>query len=270
MGFTVLGGRRAGCRGWAAGRLERRPRSGALPAEPTPNQRTADSPPPPSAPHNPHPNPNTPPPQILGIEERRLNALLRELVGSRKRMLLVQAVSQHRQKRPSDVAFSLNNLISAYRAQPEKGGNKGAVQWGEREEVKELFGTYCAKVGGRGPGAGGWGLGAGGWGPGAGGWPPGLRAGRLGIEGGAGAWRRPRGARRPPPRPAPGRLAAHFSLPRFPPVPSLFKVEDEAKREELADLFGLTEAEREEARSSAGALSARLRQTGADDDESFF
>ncbi|KIZ03227.1 hypothetical protein MNEG_4736 [Monoraphidium neglectum] len=60
-------------------------------------------------------------------------------------MLLVQAVSQHRQKRSSDVITSLNNLLSAYRAQPEAGG-VGAVQWGEHEELKELFATYCGRV----------------------------------------------------------------------------------------------------------------------------
>jgi hypothetical protein len=44
-----------------------------------------------------------------------VDALVKELVGSRKRMLLVQAVSQHRQKRNSDAVTSLSNLISAYR-----------------------------------------------------------------------------------------------------------------------------------------------------------
>lgn len=87
--------------------------------------------------------------QILGIDERKLNGLLRELIGSRKRMLLVQAVSQHRQKRGADIVVSLNNLLSAYRAQPEKGGNGGAVTWGEREELKDIYGAYCARVGGR-------------------------------------------------------------------------------------------------------------------------
>lgn len=64
-------------------------------------------------------------------------------------MLLVQAVSQHRQRRPGDAAVSMLNLISAYRAQPEasaEGGAVGAVQWGEREELKELYGIFCAKV----------------------------------------------------------------------------------------------------------------------------
>jgi hypothetical protein len=85
-------------------------------------------------------------PKVLGIEQKRVDALVRELVGSRKRMLLVQAVSQHRQKRPGDAAVSLNNLLSAYRAKPESGGNAGAVQWGEREELRDLYGAYCAQV----------------------------------------------------------------------------------------------------------------------------
>ena len=84
-------------------------------------------------------------PQILGVDEKRVNALLKEMVGSRKRMLLVQAISQQRQKRGGDAVTSLNNLLSAYRAQPEAGG-VNAVQWGEREELKELFAAYCSKV----------------------------------------------------------------------------------------------------------------------------
>jgi hypothetical protein len=65
-------------------------------------------------------------------------------------MLLVQAVSQHRQRRPGDAATSMLNLLSAYRAQPEEaskeGGAVGVVQWGEREELKDLYALFCAKV----------------------------------------------------------------------------------------------------------------------------
>jgi hypothetical protein len=66
-----------------------------------------------------------------------------------RRMLLVQAVSQHRQRRPGDSVTSLLNLISAYRAQPEEstaGGSVGVVQWGEREELKELYGLFTGRV----------------------------------------------------------------------------------------------------------------------------
>jgi hypothetical protein len=64
-------------------------------------------------------------------------------------MLLVQAVSQHRQRRPNDSVVSLANLISAYRAVPEQsgeGGSVGVVQWGEREELKDLYAIFCDKV----------------------------------------------------------------------------------------------------------------------------
>ena len=132
-------------------------------------------------------------PKILGVDERKLNALLRELVGSRKRMLLVQAVSQHRQKRGGELAASLNNLISAYRAQPEKGGNNaGAATWSDRDELKEIYGAYCARV------------------------------------------------------------------------------DDAAKRAELAGLFGLSEDERGEVVGAAAAALDRVRLQQQDDDADFF
>jgi hypothetical protein len=70
-------------------------------------------------------------------------------------MLLVQAVSQFRQRRPGDAVTSMLNLISAYRAQPDEGsssssgssgGAVGVVQWGEREELKDLYNTFTTKV----------------------------------------------------------------------------------------------------------------------------
>ncbi|KAF8060559.1 SULTR2 [Scenedesmus sp. PABB004] len=89
-------------------------------------------------------------PAVLDIEDRRVRMLIKELVGARKRMLLVQAVSQHRQRRPGDAVTSLLNLVSAYRAAPEESapgaGSVGVVQWGEREELKDLYGIFAAKV----------------------------------------------------------------------------------------------------------------------------
>uniref|UniRef100_A0A383VE54 Uncharacterized protein n=1 Tax=Tetradesmus obliquus TaxID=3088 RepID=A0A383VE54_TETOB len=88
-------------------------------------------------------------PAVLDIDEKRVRMLLKELVGARKRMLLVQAVSQHRQRRPNDSVVSLSNLISAYRAVPEEakeGGSVGVVQWGEREELKDLYAIFCDSV----------------------------------------------------------------------------------------------------------------------------
>ncbi len=41
-------------------------------------------------------------PAMLGLDERKIKTVVKELVASRKRMLLVQAVSQFRQKRPSE------------------------------------------------------------------------------------------------------------------------------------------------------------------------
>ena len=87
-------------------------------------------------------------PKILNVDDKRVRMLLRELVGARKRMLLVQAVSQARQRRPGDAVTSMNNLLSAHRAQPDEGAAAGRpVQWGEREELKDLYALYCAKVG---------------------------------------------------------------------------------------------------------------------------
>ena len=40
--------------------------------------------------------------EVLSLEEFKVKSMIKELVLSRKRMLLVQAVSQHRQKRPSE------------------------------------------------------------------------------------------------------------------------------------------------------------------------
>lgn len=56
-------------------------------------------------------------------------------------LLLVQAVSQLRQKRLQEVVVSLNNLLSCVRASPEA----GPMAWGEREELLDLYGLYAAK-----------------------------------------------------------------------------------------------------------------------------
>jgi hypothetical protein len=42
-------------------------------------------------------------------------------------------------------------FFSTCRAQPEEskeGGSVGVVQWGEREELKDLYALFCDKVGG--------------------------------------------------------------------------------------------------------------------------
>lgn len=80
-------------------------------------------------------------PEVLALPQRKVDMIVKELVASRKRMLLVQAVSQYRQKRTGEVLTTLNNLISATKALPEA----GPMAWTEKEEVKELFTLYCSK-----------------------------------------------------------------------------------------------------------------------------
>lgn len=79
-------------------------------------------------------------PAALALDERRVNSTIKELTGSRKRMLLVQAVSQFRQKRAGEAVTSLANLVSCFRVAPE-----GEVTWNEREELKDLFGAFAVQ-----------------------------------------------------------------------------------------------------------------------------
>jgi uncharacterized tellurite resistance protein B-like protein len=46
-------------------------------------------------------------PKVLSLDERKVAMVVKEIVASRKRMLLVQAVSQLRQKRPAESVVSL-------------------------------------------------------------------------------------------------------------------------------------------------------------------
>ena len=64
---------------------------------------------------------------MLSLEEKKVKPIIKEIVASRRRMLLVQAVSQYRQKRPAETVVSLQNLLSCSRALPEK----DAIQWSE-------------------------------------------------------------------------------------------------------------------------------------------
>ena len=79
-------------------------------------------------------------PKILLLDDRKVAMVVKELVASRKRMLLVQAVSQLRQKRPAESVVSLQNLLSCNRALPEK----EAMQWSERAELKDIFQLFCS------------------------------------------------------------------------------------------------------------------------------
>lgn len=58
-------------------------------------------------------------PLMLSLEEKKTKPIVKEIVSSRKRMLLVQAVSQYRQKRPAETVVSLQNLLRLARVEGE-------------------------------------------------------------------------------------------------------------------------------------------------------
>jgi hypothetical protein len=72
----------------------------------------------------------------------QVKMIVKEEVGTRKRMLLVQAVSQFRQRRLNEAITSLQNLLSCVTLMPED----GPIPWKERGELQEVFGLFCAKV----------------------------------------------------------------------------------------------------------------------------
>ncbi len=74
----------------------------------------------------------------------QVRLIVKEEVSTRKRMLLVQAVSQFRQRRVNEAVTSLQNLLSCVALMPED----AAMPWKERGELQEVYGLYCAKVGG--------------------------------------------------------------------------------------------------------------------------
>eukprot|EP00798_Chlamydomonas_sp_ICE-L_P010243 gene10243-8160_t len=78
-------------------------------------------------------------PEILDLPPRKVAMIVKELAGTRRRMLLVQAVSQLRSKRGGDAAKSLNNLISCCKAIPEK----EPMLWNEMQELLDLYQAYC-------------------------------------------------------------------------------------------------------------------------------
>lgn len=81
-------------------------------------------------------------PKMLDLEEKKIKPIIKELVGSRKRLLLVSAISQYRQQRPAELTSSLLNLLSCNRALPEA----APMSWGERGELKDVYATFCARV----------------------------------------------------------------------------------------------------------------------------
>jgi hypothetical protein len=57
-------------------------------------------------------------PKMLSLEDRKIKQTVKELVSSRKRMLLVQAVSQYRQKRPAETVRTSTHKIHPEAFQP--------------------------------------------------------------------------------------------------------------------------------------------------------
>eukprot|EP00798_Chlamydomonas_sp_ICE-L_P030469 gene30469-35480_t len=80
-------------------------------------------------------------PEALELDKKKIERVIKEMVGSRRRTLLVQAVSQVRQKRPVDAMVSLNNLISCNKVMPEN----GPMPWNEQQEINDVFQAYCGK-----------------------------------------------------------------------------------------------------------------------------
>ncbi|GLC39997.1 hypothetical protein PLESTB_000120100 [Pleodorina starrii] len=80
-------------------------------------------------------------PAALALPANKVRLIVKEEVATRKRMLLVQAVSQFRQRRVHEAVTSLQNLLSCVALQPEE----GPIPWKERGELQEVYGLYCAK-----------------------------------------------------------------------------------------------------------------------------
>ncbi|PNW77802.1 hypothetical protein CHLRE_10g452450v5 [Chlamydomonas reinhardtii] len=80
-------------------------------------------------------------PAALQLPENKIRIIVKEEVSTRKRMLLVQAVSQFRQRRVNEAVVSLQNLLSCLALMPED----KPMPWKERSELQEVFGLYCAK-----------------------------------------------------------------------------------------------------------------------------
>ncbi|GIL58607.1 hypothetical protein Vafri_13622 [Volvox africanus] len=80
-------------------------------------------------------------PAALALPANKVRLIVKEEVSTRKRMLLVQAVSQFRQRRVNEAVTSLQNLLSCVALMPDE----AAIPWKERGELQEVYGLYCAK-----------------------------------------------------------------------------------------------------------------------------
>lgn len=76
-------------------------------------------------------------PQELKLDAGKAKRVVEEIVKGRKRLTLVQAISQLRQKKPDAAVASVRNYIAQHRAMPGL-----ATQWDRPEELADLFMMY--------------------------------------------------------------------------------------------------------------------------------
>lgn len=74
-------------------------------------------------------------PATLALSDKATRPVIKELVGSRRRMLLVQAISQYRQKRVDEAIVSCQNLLSCLRVMPME----EPFAWNEHAELRDIF-----------------------------------------------------------------------------------------------------------------------------------
>mmetsp|Transcript_32358 Transcript_32358/g.81630 ORF Transcript_32358/g.81630 Transcript_32358/m.81630 type:complete len:1052 (-) Transcript_32358:50-3205(-) len=80
-------------------------------------------------------------PEKLGLEQKAVQAVVKDVAGSRKRTTLVQAISYLRQKRLDDAVKDMNNLLACNRANPVD----KPMEWAEPEELQDVFSVYMIK-----------------------------------------------------------------------------------------------------------------------------
>ncbi|KAG2482678.1 hypothetical protein HYH03_018413 [Edaphochlamys debaryana] len=80
-------------------------------------------------------------PEALQLPANKVRLIIKEEVNTRRRTLLVQAVSQYRQRRVNEAATSLQNLLSCVAMYPEE----GPMPWKEMGELYEVYGLFCNK-----------------------------------------------------------------------------------------------------------------------------
>jgi len=80
-------------------------------------------------------------PEKLGLSEAKVKEVVKDVAGSRKRNVLVQAISYLRQKKLDSAVADLNNLLACNRANPAE----KAMEWAEPEELMDMYSVYLLK-----------------------------------------------------------------------------------------------------------------------------